>query len=265
MKQGFQKLDVFKLLVLLILIVWFVLFVTERKPTQPGYESSRTASDQLADPAKEEINTQAEYLEIPDWPEGYAGLILNQEKKNLVDGIGKAVFILDEKNSRWIPVIQGEIEKILPADYQIGSDEFGTWFIYTSSGEALYYLDRDALEWMPIPDEDELAEAPEDEGLSNDKEIECAGANPARISGAATRVEVINALIPLRSSPSALASNILKPLPIGTRLEVLSLPVCVPYLEGANLWWEVRTEDGEIGFAAEGSAINPTYYLSEIR
>jgi hypothetical protein len=37
-------------------------------------------------------------------------------------------------------------------------------------------------------------------------------------------------------------------------------------LEGANLWWQVRTLSGKIGWAAEASAIKPVlYYLEEIK
>mgnify|MGYP001128390133 CR=1 FL=1 len=74
----------------------------------------------------------------------------------------------------------------------------------------------------------------------------------------------MNALIPLRSSPQAGANNILSDLPIDTVLEVVALPVCTEYLEGANLWWQVRLPNGLSGWAAEGSAISPTYYLEMI-
>jgi hypothetical protein len=78
------------------------------------------------------------------------------------------------------------------------------------------------------------------------------------------KVRVVNALIPLRASPGVVENNILAALPIGTELEVIGLPVCTEYLSGANQWWGVRMQDGRTGYAAEGSAINPVYYLEEI-
>ncbi len=89
---------------------------------------------------------------------------------------------------------------------------------------------------------------------------DCPLAAPARISGVGARVRVTNALIPLRTSPSVASSSFLGPLPIGTELEVVSIPICEPYLEGANLWWQVRTLSGKIGWAAEASAKIPGYY-----
>ena len=94
--------------------------------------------------------------------------------------------------------------------------------------------------------------------------VVCDNALPTRLSGVGARAEVVNALIPLRASPEVGRSNILKGLEKGSVVEIISLPVCVPYLTGANNWWGVRTSDGREGYAAEGSAINPIYYLQEI-
>jgi len=96
-------------------------------------------------------------------------------------------------------------------------------------------------------------------------ETACIKALPVRISGVGAKVRVVNALIPLRAGPEVKDGNILAALPIGTELEVIGLPVCTDFLTGANQWWGVRMQDGRTGYAAEGSAINPVYYLEEIR
>jgi len=80
-----------------------------------------------------------------------------------------------------------------------------------------------------------------------------------------SQVRVINALIPLRSSPDAESANYMLSLPKGTTLEIVNLPVCTPFLGGANLWWGVRTNSGSEGWAAEASAISDVYYLQEIQ
>ena len=89
---------------------------------------------------------------------------------------------------------------------------------------------------------------------------DCPLAAPSRISGVGARVRVTNAIIPLRTKPSVPSSSLRGLLPIGIELEVISLPVCEPYLEGANLWWQVRTLSGKTGWAAEASAIKPVFY-----
>jgi hypothetical protein len=94
---------------------------------------------------------------------------------------------------------------------------------------------------------------------------ECQKATPPRITGTGVKVKVVNALIPLRTKPAVFWSDFVLPLPVGTELEVMSLPVCAKYLNGANLWWGVRTSSGINGWAAEGSATKPTYYLEQIK
>ena len=93
----------------------------------------------------------------------------------------------------------------------------------------------------------------------------CPKALPARLAGSEIKASVVNADIPLRSSPEV-AGNIIYIMPIGTQITTVSeMPVCTEYLSGANNWWKIQTSDGSIGFAAEGSAINATYYLEEVR
>jgi len=65
----------------------------------------------------------------------------------------------------------------------------------------------------------------------------------------------------LRAIPDVGRNNILRGLPKGSVVEIISLPVCTPFLTGTNSWWGVCAADGREGYAAEGSAINPIYYL----
>jgi len=90
------------------------------------------------------------------------------------------------------------------------------------------------------------------------------GAFPRKIDSIGSTARVVNRLIPLRSAPNAEYDNILVSLQEGASLEVMDVTVCTPYLDGANLWWYVRNEDGTEGYAAEGSAIDDIYYLEEV-
>lgn len=92
----------------------------------------------------------------------------------------------------------------------------------------------------------------------------CEKALPVRLSGIDVQARVTNATLTLRSGPEV-ANNVLGFMPVGSEVEVSALPVCTPYLTGANNWWQVKTAAGAVGFAAEGSAVNPVYYLEEIK
>lgn len=93
----------------------------------------------------------------------------------------------------------------------------------------------------------------------------CPNALPVRITSSEIIASVVNADIPLRGSPEV-AANIILLMPVGTEVKIISEgPVCTDHLTGANNWWEVQTSDGFTGYAAEGSAINPIYYLEAVK
>jgi type IV secretory pathway VirB10-like protein len=67
----------------------------------------------------------------------------------------------------------------------------------------------------------------------------------------------------LRSEPK-IAENVLMVNPSGTTVKVLDGPVCVPYLDGAYLWWQVETSSGKTGYSAENFYNGLGYYLKPL-
>lgn len=260
-----RNLDKFKIFVLFFLILALILLILRWNP-----ENSRTISqsqpDTMGDDDGKGIEEeQAVQFSYPPTPESDVALILDKEKLSLKDKDGQVRYGLDKNLSVWVPAIPDILIAGLPKDYFVVEDESKVWYIRYGSGKALYSLDNATLEWIEVQDEGPQPEKSAEAATSLAWVMDCPGANPARISGVGAKVIVVNALIPLRSSPSALGLNIIQPLPAGTQLEVISLPTCVPFLNGANIWWGVRTEHGETGFAAESSAIGSVYYLEEVK
>jgi hypothetical protein len=211
--------------------------------------------------SSEDFFPQNDLHTIPLLPENTKDLILNSEQNLLLNLEGESIFKLDPMKDAWIPVVPEMLSINLPNDYQIEKDESNNWHITNPNGMALYSFDSIILEWIPITPQNIPGE--KSSGIE-DKIQTCEGANSPRISGVGKKVIVMNSLIPLRYSPSAFEANILQGLPVGTILEITSLPVCSPYLSGANYWWGVKTATGLTGFVAEGSAISSTYYLREL-
>jgi hypothetical protein len=209
---------------------------------------------------KDATETASDAPSLPEFPNTKIELSHDAVAGGMIDMDGVRRFRLDENGENWIPVLQEELEEDLPDGYTLGKDDYGAWIIKDANGRILYMLNIDNLEWRAV---EEHTEATGDFSQEEDL-VECVGANPMRISGPGARVQVVNALIPLRSSPDATTSNYIKSLPEGALLEIITEPVCTPYLDGANQWWGVRTEDGVEGFAAEGSAVSDLYYLKEI-
>ncbi len=138
-----------------------------------------------------------------------------------------------------------------------------------SAGSAQSEVEEGASEAQTQP-EDETSEGstaqPETQAQSAaaaELSAACPKALPVQLSGTGIRARVVNVELPLRRSPQV-ADNILRMMPPGTQLDVIGLPICTEFLSGANNWWKVRLPDGSSGFAAEGSAIKPSYYLEEI-
>ena len=64
-----------------------------------------------------------------------------------------------------------------------------------------------------------------------------------------------------RSSPG-IRDNWLHTNMPGTKVEVISGPVCLPYANGAYVWWQIKLPYGQIGWSAEAPQPG-TYYFIE--
>jgi hypothetical protein len=89
----------------------------------------------------------------------------------------------------------------------------------------------------------------------------CKSPSPSRlVSGKnATTLGDLN----LRSEPK-IGENILTVSVTGATLKILDGPVCVPYLDGAYLWWQVQTASGKTGYSAENYYNGLGYYLKPL-
>jgi carboxyl-terminal processing protease len=88
--------------------------------------------------------------------------------------------------------------------------------------------------------------------------VECPLAMPSHLISSKSAIATAN--LNLRSSPG-IKDNWLKTIPVGTSVEVLENPICIPYLNGAYLWWQVKLPDGTTGWSAEGSLSGKFYFL----
>ena len=49
-----------------------------------------------------------------------------------------------------------------------------------------------------------------------------------------------------------------------SQVEIMGGPICTPYQNGAYVWWNVRTTDGQTGWSAEASLSNGFYLLQPV-
>lgn len=258
MERKFLKYDWFKLIVFSLLALLLILgkktSADEIQPNQISETNSLENSSGIEIP-----ETQVRNKSLPDFPKTDVELTLDQEKSTLNDQNGITMFALNENGEGWVPVLPEKILDELGQSPNIFLDESNNWAAGETGNQ--YALDLKTLTWKRLSTESEIGTSPNDDEISK---FQCQRANPSRINKETHTVRVVSTLIPLRASPDAVSNNILRELPPGTELIILSDPVCTPYLSGANLWWQVETNDGNIGWAAEGSAISPRYYLEQI-
>lgn len=262
MKNGNMKIDLFKLMMTILLILILIILLNQ-KPVAVISDGKKNVAD-IKELEGVDVEEKINADQFPQFPLSDGSLELDEKGSGLFDINGVMRFKLSDNKQTWEPVIPGEILDKLPDDYELTSDESNALYIIDGNGGALYSFNFEVFEWDIVPEK--IAEAQDASRPADDKEITaCEGANPARLTSVGSKVRVVNALIPLRSSPDAKSANYMLSLPKGTTLEIVNLPVCTPYLGGANLWWGVRTESGLEGWAAEASAISDKYYLQEIK
>ncbi len=92
--------------------------------------------------------------------------------------------------------------------------------------------------------------------------VKCSLAMPARLTsgGSATILRYLY----LRSTPG-IGNSVIQTMKPGEQVEVLGSPTCLPYGEGAYLWWQVKLPDGNVGWLAEGSFIRQLYFLEPVK
>jgi len=251
--------DLFKLVILIALLMVlagflnFPFFALESE--QDVVEETQIGEMGLA------VSTENPVKELPAFPFTDKDLSLNADENGLVDEYDAIAYSLSEDRSFWVPVIPNEMRQELPKDYVIAQDESAVWQIASADGEALFLFDEVNLEWMVVYKTETLSVQQSED---KNQDFNCPLANPIRIAASGEKVRVVNVEIPLRSSPKAGSQNFMIEMPPGTTLEIVGAPICVQYLNGANVWWLVRTSDGLEGYAAEGSAVSDVYYLETI-
>ena len=257
-KSKAPNYDLFKLIITILLFL--LLFLTFRNPL----ELKRGISE-LEDRAENEVLQPTDFddkeatLVLPVFPNTKVELRYDDESKSLVDSQNRPKFVMNKKEDGWIPVVPQDVLDKVGGNFMLEIDESNVWHIQGEEGQQ-FSLEIDSLTWNHVSFVEADVSGPEVESVA----LPCEGANPMRITSVGDSVRVVNNLIPLRSSPDATSANIVRALPIGTELKVVSLPICTPFLDGANQWWEVQTQDGQTGWVAEGSAVGSTYYLETI-
>jgi len=61
-----------------------------------------------------------------------------------------------------------------------------------------------------------------------------------------------------------MTDNVFDAIPAGQIVDVLQGPVCVPHLNGAYWWWEIRNAEGVTGWSVEATLNGAVYFLEPL-
>ena len=189
-------------------------------------------------------------VELPAFPPANFKWTFDEAEGLLRNPQGQALYRLDAKAGRWLPVVPDDLRARLPKGFQMG-EVGGRWQITGPDGQLLYRWNPDTLTW----------EAVETEAAGTMPSGDCA-ARPARLKVGDSAKVLTN--LNLRSSPG-IGDNWMLTMPGGTVVEVIGGPECVPHGDGAYRWWQVRLPDGTTGWAAEAPIHGEMYFLEPVK
>lgn len=280
-KRRWLSYDTFKLIVALILLVIFILLMLRPAPLatsgakMPPYPAAGfqwnfdAGSRSLLDPQGNALFTlsadgSAWQPVIPadirsSLPEGFQ-LVQGAAGSWVINGPdGKALFAWDMSLFRWVPVAP---VAAMPQVSATPLPPTATLPPPTATPEAQPTATPEAQptaapEAQPTPTQ-EAQPTPKPETAP--AAASCSAAAPSRLEVGKNARVLSN--LNLRSAP-AIGNNLVKVNPVGTQLKVLAGPQCVPFQNGAYLWWQVEGPDGTQGWSAEAT-LGGAYFLAPV-
>jgi hypothetical protein len=246
------RYDLFKLFVALVLLI---VLLQSHSNTAPIHLGSGNVDDETVTPetvpqADDQEPTAPEISEEPELPPVPASpvtLSLDGTRHYLLTPDGYPVYVLDDENWQWIPVIPDEIIAGLKDGYTLVQSESEGWIILSDGGKALYSWDQETQTWNAL----------QQSGSDEDCPVVL---SPHLQAGGKARV-LVN--LNMRSSPG-IKDNWMLTNTAQTELRILSGPVCVVQEGGAYWWWEVENPSGLRGWSAEAHQGGLYYFLEPV-
>jgi len=241
------------------------LYVAFRPPAQPQPVAEATL------PAYPQANFEWEY---------------DPETRELLNPQGVQLYRLDQDNVTWRPIIPATLSLQLPGEHRLVQTSQRTWQILDAVGAIVSSWDSENFRWVmgiirtatqprPTPTL-QITVTPTQAGPTStsvpttatittlvvesttpacdtDVQTYLTAGQPARV--------LIN--LNMHTTPE-MTDNVFDANPAGVVVDVLQGPVCVPHLNGAYWWWEIRNTEGVTGWSVEATINGALYFLGPL-
>ncbi|HEY4692957.1 MAG TPA: hypothetical protein VIH16_05930 [Bellilinea sp.] len=248
-----------------VLAVAVFLYVAIRPPAQPEPTAGVTI------PAFPPANFEWEYAPS-------TRVLLNPQ--------GVQLYRLAPDGVTWQPIIPATLSLQLPGEYRLVQNSQRVWQILDAVGATISTWDSQNFRWVMgiIPTATPPRSTPTLQATLTSTLVTSA---PTAIPPTPTLTSAVTQTATLTCSADAqsfltagqpaqvlinlkmhtapeMTNNVFDANPAGEVVDVLQGPVCVPHQTGVYLWWEIRNDDGVIGWSVEATLDGSVYFLEPL-
>jgi hypothetical protein len=225
---------------------------------------------------------------LPPFPRAGFSWKFDAESRVLTNPQGVQLYRLSEDLTTWQPVVPASLALQLPDRYSLHQSGTGQWQIIDPNGAVISSWNSETFTWviglLPTPTVPRptatltptraasLATIPPTATASltpsptlavtvtPTTQVCSTSVKPRLTVGKQARL-LIN--LNLHTTPE-MTDNVFNGYSGGEVVDVLQGPICVPYLNGAYWWWQIRNAQGLAGWSVEAMLNGAEYFLAPI-
>lgn len=225
---------------------------------------------------------------LPAYPPAPFEWKYNADSRELTNPQGVQLYRLSAKGDVWQPVVPASFLLQLPGRYTVKQNKGGLWQILDVNGAVVSSWNPVTFAWtlgqIPTPTRDRSTTTPTPNLTPSPTPLKTLRSLPptftptptitptgsqascntrivSRLTAGKTARVLIN--LNMHTAPE-MTDNVFNGSPSGELVDVLQGPVCVPYLNSAYWWWQIRNSKGAVGWSVESMLNTATYFLEPV-
>ncbi len=218
---------------------------------------------------------------LPEFPPASFKWEYDPGTRKLMNPQGIQLYRLGADGSFWQPVIPASVSLQLPGGTLLRQNSLGSWQIFDNAGAIVASWDAAGFRWVMglIPTATPTRRTPTLQASTTPTPQPTVTPTTSTLKATATATQSCNTTVEshltagqpaqvvinlnLHTTPEML-DNVFDANPAGEIVDVLQGPLCVPYLNSAYWWWEIRNTEGVIGWSVEAMLNGAEYFLAPL-